>query len=62
MGGTSKYNIININLSKQEIITTSKNEQGLVYLTHLKIILKQKSLKSIIPGSRGLLKTIQGFG
>ena len=51
MGGTSKYNIININLSKQEIITTSKNEQGLVYFTHLKIILKQKGLKSIIPGS-----------
>jgi hypothetical protein len=53
--------IIDVYLNQKDASALLKEEQSFINRTHLKTLLKQESFQALIPGSRGLFQTIQGF-
>jgi hypothetical protein len=53
--------IIHLYLNQMSVSALLEEEQSFIYGTHSKTLLKQESFQALIPGSRGLFQTIQGF-
>jgi hypothetical protein len=53
--------IIHVYLNQKGVSALLEEEQSFINWTHFKTLLKQESFQALIPGSRGLFQTIQGF-
>jgi hypothetical protein len=61
MRRATKDYIIHIYLNQKDVSALLEEEQSLIYGSHPKTLIKQESFQTLIPGSRGLFQTIQGF-
>jgi hypothetical protein len=61
MRRATKDYIIHVYLNQKEVSALLEEEQSLIYETHAKTLIEQESFQTLIPGSRGLFQTIQGF-
>ena len=61
MRRATKNDIIHVYLNQESFSALLEEEQSFINWTHCKTHLKQEIFQALIPGSRGLLQTIQGF-
>jgi hypothetical protein len=53
--------IIHVYLNQKDVSVLFEEEQSFINRTHSKTLLKQEIFQVLVPGSRGLFQTIQGF-
>jgi hypothetical protein len=61
MRGTTKNDIIHVNLNQKCVSALLEEKQSFIYGTHLKALSKQEGFQTLISGSRSLFQSIQGF-